>query len=593
MDTRDILAQTQLFAGLGPAALDELASRAHLREVASGETLIRVGAPAEYLYIVVMGRLRVELPDGSIPNDIGRREPVGEIALISGEPHTSTVYAVRDSLLLAIRQLDLLDFLREHPSALLALSRTIIKRLRQNLRLSRLAQAQRPSTFAVLPAHPGIDARAFAAAFCAAVDHGRSRLLDSTIVAGALGDINPLARSEVSDERTLIAWLHTQEHAWRHLVFLADAECTPWSLRCMRQADRILIVADPRDPPMRSVMIDELARAGLRAPVDLVFTGRDRPGAARVGDWRRTLSTQSHYFWRPGDTRELQRIARSLTGRALGLVLGGGGARGFAHLGLVQALEELDMPVDLIGGSSMGAFFGALMADGCDAREMRYIARQTFVTRNYLNDYLFPNVALIRGRKFVQRLGDIFEDRQIEDLRTPYFCISTNLTRGNAMVHDNGPLATWVAASMAVPGVAPPVAYRGELLADGAVANSLPTDVMQSLARGPIIASDVSTAGALAAPGIEGPDTEGLFRWSQLIGNALQRPNLFSILFRTATLTSESGVAARAAQADLYLRMPVEGIALFDWKRLDELAERGYQHALAQLTAFKAKMAAK
>ena len=277
----------------------------------------------------------------------------------------------------------------------------------------------------------------------------------------------------------------------------------------------------------------------------------------------------------------MESLVRQLTGRAIGLVLGGGGARGFAHLGLMRALEELRIPVDVTGGSSMGAFISALLACGYSSHEMLHLLRETFVTHNYLNDYMFPRIALIRGRKFLRRLRDIFGEQKIEHLRKPWFCVSTNLTRGTAVVHDQGPLEIWLAASMTVPGIAPPLVYKGELLADGAVVNSLPTDVMQGLERGPIIASDVSTEGDIRATGMEGPDPEGLLNWT----GPGEPPNLRDILFRTATLTSESGVRRRAASADLYLRMPVGGIGMFEWKRVEEIVERGYQFAKEKLTA--------
>src|SRR3546814_17102732 len=85
--------------------------------------------------------------------------------------------------------------------------------------------------------------------------------------------------------------------------------------------------------------------------------------------------------------------------RGVGLVLGGGGARGFAHIGLLQALHDLRIPIDVVGGSSMGAFFGALMSFGHSLPEIRRLARETFVDHNYLNDYVLPKVSLIRGRK--------------------------------------------------------------------------------------------------------------------------------------------------------------------------------------------------
>ncbi|MFX5839433.1 patatin-like phospholipase family protein, partial [Acinetobacter baumannii] len=125
-------------------------------------------------------------------------------------------------------------------------------------------------------------------------------------------------------------------------------------------------------------------------------------------------------------------------------VLGGGGARGFAHIGLIRALEQLQIPVDVVGGTSMGAFISALLACGFDSVEMEHIAHETFVARNYLNDYTMPKVSLIRGERFHARLQAIFGARRIEELRRTYYCISTNLTTGLPMVHDRGNLASWV-----------------------------------------------------------------------------------------------------------------------------------------------------
>jgi NTE family protein len=338
-----------------------------------------------------------------------------------------------------------------------------------------------------------------------------------------------------------------------------------------------------RSYPHLSAMLDELRQSGTRAPVEIVMLRPEGEDPEHILKWRELCKARAHYYLRPGSRSDYESLARQLSGRGIGVVLGGGGARGFAHIGLIRALRELDIPVDAAGGSSMGAFFAALTACGYTHEEMLHIARETFVQHNYLNDYLFPSVALIRGRKFSRRLHELFEERRIESLRTPYFCVSTNLTRGRAMVHDHGPLHLWVATSMCVPGVAPPVAWNGDLLADGSVINSLPTDVMQAWGRGPIVASDVSTEGGISAPGVVGPDPEALFKFKK----EDERPGLFAIVFRTATLTSESGTAQRASRADAYVRMPVSGVALFDWKKLDQVVERGYQHALEKLTAVR------
>lgn len=582
MELRSVLAESALFANLSASSMDALAALASPLELSSGERLFAETDPAEHIYIVATGRLRASI-NGVPVGYIGALEPIGEIGLLSGENRTATVDAIRDTLLLQIRRDQLLEFLVANPSALIAITRVLIGRLRQNQRQQKLTSARSARTFAVIPASPDIDAAAIARDLhrrLSALDS--CRLLDARAVDEELGEgFSHTPLTDSSHNAVLVEWLNRLERNHRYLVYSSGPDPGAWAARCMRQADRVLLVARSQDTPLVTPMVDDLRRSGILAAIELVLL---RPAGAGGGDviaWKAQTGARAHYFVRPENDTDLAGLARQVTGRAIGLVLGGGGARGFAHLGLLRALEEAGVRVDVAGGSSMGAFISALVASGYTSHEMRPLLRETFVTRNYLNDYMFPRIALIRGRKFLRRLRQVFGDVRIEHLPMPWFCVSTNLTRGTAVVHDQGPLETWLAASMAVPGIAPPVVYKGELLADGAVVNSLPTDIMQSLERGPIIASDVSTEGDIRAPGVEGPDPEGLLSW---VGPG-EPPNLRDILFRTATLTSESGVRRRAASADLYIRMPVLGIGMFDWKRMDEIIERGYQVAKEKLAA--------
>lgn len=581
MDIHAVLSQTRLFARIPTDVMADLASRAQIVEIKSGGTLFESGGASDGIYVVVTGRLRVLLPNGAVVGEVVRHEPVGEIGLLFGDPRSATLYAVRDSILLKFDRDELLKLAMAHPEALIEMTRVIVTRLRQNQRSRALEDTRNVHNYAIIPASDGVDAQAFAQSFADALSaHDSTVVVDEAFVDERLGP--GVARKHFTDgeiNAQVMTLLNTVEDEHRYLVYPASSDSDAWARRCMRQADRVLVVANSNSMPLASAKLESLRTSGIRAPIDLVLL---RPEGAVAGDvfgWRERAGASSHYYLRQQNPDDWASLARQLTGRGMGLVLGGGGARGFAHIGLVKALHELRIPVDLVGGSSMGALLSALIASGYDHNEMTRIARETFVKHNYLNDYMFPTVALIRGRKFVQRLHQIFEDRQVEQLRTPFFCVSTNLTRGATIVHDRGPLYLWLAASMCVPGVAPPVVYKSELLVDGAVINSLPTDVMQNLRRGPIIASDVSTEGFLKAPGIEGPDPEALLHWS----GASEKPTLFSILHRTASITSESGVIARAARADLYLRMPVTGVGMFDWKRIDELIERGYRHALEKL----------
>jgi predicted acylesterase/phospholipase RssA len=411
-----------------------------------------------------------------------------------------------------------------------------------------------------------------------------TEVLDAAAVDSALGAgwaQTPVA--DTAENARLVAWLNEREQAEQHLLFSAEAGDGPWAERCLRQSDRILFLADVHAAPRSSELLETLRGVELHAPVDLLLLRQPALAVGDVEGWRRTVGADAHFFLRPEEPADYASLGRQLSGHGPGLVLSGGGARGFAHIGLIRALEELKIPVDVAGGTSMGAFMAALLACGLDSREIQRVARETFVTHNYLNDYVLPRISLIRGRKFMTRLKAIFGERRIEELAKTYYCVSTNLTQARTVVHRSGVLATWVGTSMAMPGMAPPVAWHGDLLVDGAVTNSLPTDVMQDLRRGPIIASDVSTEGGLRAPGIEGPDTEALLRRDGNPG----RVSLIDILFGGIALTSESGVKLRASRADVYIRMPVAGVALFDWKRLDEIVQRGYEHALTRLASFR------
>lgn len=589
MDARSILAGAPLFASLSAEALDDLARLSQRYELRSGQTLFQEGDEPTHFFIVATGRLRVTSGDVVI-GYVGHLEPIGEVGVIAGERRGGTVAAIRDSVLLRFERTAFLVFLTQHPPAMIVMSRVLVQRLAANQRQQKLASARGNRTVAILAASPDIDAEAFADKLVEQVrnHHSTTRLIRAADVDAAVapGAANSAFTGELDDRLT--GWLNQLEGEHRYLVYASGRNSDAWAMRCMHQADRVIVLANAGAADVRSAMLDDLAKSGILAPIELVLMRHEGTASADTLGWLALTGARAHYFLRPGDQSDLASLARQLTGRGVGLVLGGGGSRGFAHIGLIRALEQLKIPIDIAGGTSMGAFIAALLACGWNSAEITYLCNDTFVQHNYLNDYTLPRVALIRGRKFLAHLSALLGDRKIEDLHMPYFCVSTNLTRGAATVHDRGPLDVWLATSMAVPGIAPPVAYQGDLLCDGGVINSLPTDVMQAMERGPIIASDVSTEGDIRAPGagMNGPDPNALLRWE----GPGDPPGLRDILFRTATLTSESGVQRRAERADLYLRMPVEGVGMFDWKKLHDLVERGYQHALAQLTPAREKL---
>jgi NTE family protein len=261
------------------------------------------------------------------------------------------------------------------------------------------------------------------------------------------------------------------------------------------------------------------------------------------------------------------RLARLLTRRGVGLVLSGGGARGFAHLGVIRALREARVPIDFIGGSSIGSIIAAGVAVGWSDEEMRMRYRRSFVDTNPVNDYTFPFVAFTRGRKVSRLLEREYGDVCIEDLPQPFFCVSANLTTGRALEHRDGRLSEALRASVAIPGVMPPV-YRGEdVLVDGAAINNLPVDLMQAHAPGLVIGSDVGAD--RLAPGSRGK-------------RAL---NIFRILMHAGMINNASSAEAQRRLADVLLKPPLANVDLLNWHAFDRAILAGYDYARQAIEA--------
>lgn len=583
MDAAPELSRVSLFAALPPHALAELAGHASILHLSSGDQLYAAGSVSEHFYVLVRGRLRVTV-NGELLGYVNRREPVGEMGVVSGQTRSSDVHAVRDCLLLSIPAQTFLDFMHAQADAMLALARLVIERGRQYRGRRRQSTTSHGGTLALIPASSGVSAIQLGEALVGQLQGWpHTTLITAAHVDTVFGaGFAQTALDGGNADLRLRQWLADLEERHVFVLYAADNDHDPWSLRCLRQADRILILAEAASPPDDVPVLDALRRHGLLAPVELVLLRPDGDPSPYTQAWCHDTGARAHYFVHPWAAADICALARQISGRGIGLVLGGGGARGFAHIGLVRAFEQLQIPVDIAGGTSMGAFVSAMLACGFDSVEMAHIAHETFVAKNYLNDYTMPRVSLIRGKRFHARLEAIFGNRQIEELRRTYYCISTNLTTGEPVVHDRGGLATWVGTSMSVPGVAPPIAWEGDLLCDGAVVNNLPTDVMQNLERGVIIASNVSATGEIRAPGagIGVPDQQALLNWR----GSQRAPKLSEILMRSASLASETSIQqASIERADLCLNLPVQDIGMFEWHRLDDLIERGYAHAMEQL----------
>jgi NTE family protein/lysophospholipid hydrolase len=282
-------------------------------------------------------------------------------------------------------------------------------------------------------------------------------------------------------------------------------------------------------------------------------------------------------------------VARFLSGTAIGLVLGGGGARGLAHIGVVRALREAGIPIDIVGGTSMGAIIAAQVALGWSSEKMLQVNRRVWVEIEPHKLYRLPVLSLVSDRLATHCGEMMWGAALIEDLWVRYFCVSANLTSACMKVHDSGSLFTAVRASAALPVIAVPVLDGGELFADGGLVDNVPGAVMRDVGAGRVIVSSVSVEEDERFTCERVPSQWEVLRARVLPSAAPARfPSMMEVMFRAVLLASIGREKAAIADADLVFRPPLHPFSLMEFERLDEIVQTGYAAAVQQLTALEA-----
>ena len=583
--------------------------------LAAGEWLVRRGDPADAAYVVVYGRLRV-LADGTEPGNArpagngaggpgvtGREEPaaevgagelVGESALLDGGVRNATLVAIRETRAARLSREHLLQALAGRPAALLGIARTALRRAAE----IRGARGGTRRCVALVAVHSNVDLPQIARDTLACLEPTDSATLLTAGDADAALGRPGLAAAEPGGPAAyrLAQWLQKQEQRHQTLLLHADSAHPAWHDVALQHADHVVLVADAVADPSPSAAEGRVravlsARQGTRGDHTLTReslvlvhpNGGPRAEAPHgTARWRRLRSVDAILHIRAGQADDLARLARWLAERPVGVVLSGGGARGFAHLGAVRALEDAGVPIDLLGGTSIGAAMATFVALGYTADQRLTEAKATL---QRMMDWTPPVAALVKGARMTALAERQVAGRDIEDLWLPWFAVSTNVSRADLAVHRRGPLLKALRASTAIPGILPPVVYGDELHVDGGVLDNLPIRTMRQLnPRGPVVAVDVTETEGLHAPDDPGLSMSG---WGLLARRLLpgvrspRVPTLATTLTRSmlAGSSRERELAVAEGHCDLYLRLELPRCGLLDFNAADRLAEAGYQAA--------------
>jgi len=553
-----------------------------------GQTLFKKGDVGDSLYILINGLLH--LVEGGNENGSPERllnivysgQTVGEMSLLSDEIRANTAYAVRDCDLVKLSRAVFENISAKYPEVMVAISRILVDRLRQVS--AGMLEGKKSMTIVVLPISP--TARTYE--FCdnladAFSTYGTTSLFTAKRVDHLLGKRGMSAITDNDPRDTdLRAWLAHMEASHAYVIYMAEYAASPWTKRCLSRADHVILLADANASPTPGKVEQELLadHNPISEPNKILILIHPDETLLPTGTakWLETRDIKHHHHVRISNKQDFLRIARILSHRAVGLALGGGAAKGIAHIGVIRALQEAGIPIDIIAGASMGAIIGALYAMGNDYQDMLEMCKKLFIDINPFTDYTLPIISMMRGRK-LERMGKTaFGDSNIEDLWIDFFCVSTNLTTSRLKVHNRGLLRDAVRTSSTVPGVVSPVFKDGELYVDGGVINNLPGDIINQLSRRLIVVEVVPNLDlSIKANAIPSP---WKILWSKLLPfkKSIRVPNILEIMFSTVMTGSFIAAKAVKSNADLCIIPPLKEIGFLDFKKMNKAAEIGYNY---------------
>ncbi|KAM3874365.1 patatin-like phospholipase domain-containing protein 7a [Diretmus argenteus] len=599
--------------------------------VEAGRAVYRQEEKSDSTFIVLSGRLRsvIMKEDGKkeLTGEYGRGDLIGVVEALTHQNRATTVHAVRDSELAKLPEGALSSIKRKFPQVVTRLihllGQKILQQVNGPLTARSLAlhtpgskwdagtQASNLSTVAVLPVSEEVPLTAFTLELQhALIAIGPTLLLTSDTIKQRLG----AAALDSVHEYRLSSWLGQQEDIHRIVLYQTDYTLTPWTQRCIRQADCIIIVGLGEQDPAVGELERMLEGSAVRAQKQLVLLHReDGPPPKGTVDWlnmrswisrhlhlscpRRVFSKRSlpklremyqRVFQKSADRHsDFSRLARVLTGNAIALILGGGGARGCSQVGILRALSEAGIPVDLIGGTSIGSLMGALYAEDRSHSRLRMRAREwamemTSVFKKVL-DLTYPVTSMFSGASFNSSLNNVFKGKQIEDLWIPYFNITTDITASAMRVHTDGSLWRYVRASMSLSGYLPPLCdpKDGHLLMDGGYINNLPADVARTMGAKVVLAIDVGSQDETNLTNYGDSLSGWWLLWKRLnpLSEKVKVLNMAEIQTRLAYVCCVRQLeSVKNSDYCEYIRPPIDRYRTLEFGKFDEIAEVGYQH---------------
>lgn len=575
----------KIWGTIDESLIDQFVNQLEWTQLKSGDCLYEQNEQGDCMHIIISGRLKVikNSEKGQVTlGEISSGECVGEMSLLSDAPRSASIYAIRNSVVVKITKAQFETLCIDQPHLLRQISKTVIHRLTNREQFRK--KPARVKNIALLPVSENIDMDVFLQHIRQALQkYGKVLLLNADNIHQYLKTAGVENFSEnPAEDIKFNRWLEQKEQETDFILYQGNYSNDYWTQACIRQADKIMLVSDFYDYEKTEVekqLLDGTKKLSYvsKSLVLLHPNGATQPtGTARHLDIR---EVDRHHHVRWDHPADFQRLSRFMIGKAIGLVLGGGGAKGFAHIGVIKRMEEAGIPIDFVGGTSIGAIICAGVAMDMDAATIHAQARTSFVIEKPLTDVTIPLISYYSGQKLNRMLRKNLGERDIEDQWINFFCVSSNLSKACPNIHRRGCFWKAVRASLSIPGALPPVVSNGDLLVDGALMNNLPIDIMVDMGVGRVIGVDLSEEKKHKLNYEEMPTTFQLLKNKfSFRKKRLKVPSLMTIISKSIVLASYEKSSAVEGLADWFIKPPVEGFKILDFNNFDKIAELGYQY---------------
>lgn len=582
----------KIFSSLDESASQALIGKFEQIELNPGEHLFDQGDPSDYLYLLLKGKLSAVLTTAAGENKIigyiDAGETVGESGALTNEPRSATIVAVTPATLYKMSSRDLISLCHQFPSVMFATINPIIARSQNVMQL--LSEEKIKRYIALIPANKNTSIETFIEKLTTYISEFPSIILLSDY-SDELKDLSPEALQEKMTQ------IEKSKKSNQKILFLLKSHQTPLATYCFKKIEMIYIVANANtapsiDDPILNTIENRRKRI-KSSPALILLHSKNTLAPRNTAKWLAQTSFSLHHHVRINTPPDLSRLVRFIRGKAVGLVLGGGGTRGWAHLGVIKAMKEAKIPIDIIGGTSVGAIIAACYATHLsyeEAHEKFYEIIKISSHSVSWRSLTWPTISLFDAKNFTLSQKDVFDDIQIEDLWIPYFCISCNLSNNSEEIHRSGTLWERTRASSSIPGLIPPMVIDGELHYDGGLLNNLPADVMRQM---------IGTKGKIVAAELNGNDTTEqkyhfppilTFRQAFLAKLGLgykhyKFPSFIDSFLKATFVGSSLKTKHNRIVANLTVSLSLGEFSMLhaDLAVAEELIEKGYQETLKQM----------